>query len=170
MTYQIDKKRSIGQAAKEIEVQEHVIRFWETQFDEIQPTIGSGNRRYFYDKDIRILKTIKHYLYEKGFTIKGLQKILKSGEVSIDINDTNSLNSKITSTNAANINNFNNIEKSMENRNSTNYFIDSRGAGVGSIGNDFSGMVSKKNNSKLKDSLKSLKNKLNIFYEKLKSI
>ena len=73
----IDKKRSIGLAAKEIGVQEHVIRFWETQFtDIITPTIGAGGRRYYYNKDIDILLTIKKYLYEDGYTIKGLQNLL----------------------------------------------------------------------------------------------
>lgn len=82
----IDRKRSIGDAAREVDVQEHVIRFWETQFkDYIKPTIGVGNRRYFYDKDIKVLKTIKYYLYEKGYTIKGLSKLLEKETLSIDI-------------------------------------------------------------------------------------
>lgn len=82
----IDRKRSIGDTAREVDVQEHVIRFWETQFkDYIKPTIGAGNRRYFYDKDIKVLKTIKYYLYEKGYTIKGLNKLLEKETLSADI-------------------------------------------------------------------------------------
>ena len=73
----IDRKRSIGLAAKELGVQEHVIRFWETQFPNvITPTIGAGGRRYYYDKDIDTLLQIKKYLYEDGYTIKGLQNLL----------------------------------------------------------------------------------------------
>ncbi|MDR1498832.1 MAG: MerR family transcriptional regulator [Rickettsiales bacterium] len=78
----VDRKRSIGDAAREVDVQEHVIRFWETQFSEyVKPEIGAGKRRYFYDRDIKILKTIKYYLYDKGLTIKGLQTMLKNGDV-----------------------------------------------------------------------------------------
>lgn len=74
-----DAKRSIGQASKEIGVPEATIRFWETQFpNSIQPTLGLGGRRYYYNKDIKILKTIKEYLYEKGYTIKGLQTLLEN--------------------------------------------------------------------------------------------
>ena len=55
MVLNIDKKRSIGDAAKEIGVQAYVIRFWETKFaDYIKPTVGVGGRRYFFDKDIKI--------------------------------------------------------------------------------------------------------------------
>lgn len=75
----MDKKRSIGVAAKEIGVKEYVIRFWETQFPEsITPTIGAGGRRYYYDEDIKLLLKIKDYLYKDCYSIKGLQKLLKS--------------------------------------------------------------------------------------------
>lgn len=80
VTSKIDKKRPIGSAAKEVGVQEHVIRFWESQFpNHIVPTIGLGGRRYYYDKDVEILLTIKDYLHNKGYTIKGLQSLLESG-------------------------------------------------------------------------------------------
>lgn len=85
MTLTIDKKRSIGNASKEVGVQEHVIRFWETQFPNyIKPTIGAGGRRYFFDKDIKTLFFIKDYLYNKGYTIKGLQNLLKNENVVFD--------------------------------------------------------------------------------------
>lgn len=72
-----DSKRSIGQAAKEVGIPEYVIRYWETQFpNHIQPTVGLGGRRYYYNKDIKILSNIKNYLYTKGYTIKGLQNFL----------------------------------------------------------------------------------------------
>ncbi len=75
----MDKKRSIGAAAKELGLPEHVIRFWETQFpDHIKPTLGAGGRRYYYNKDIEIIQKIKSYLYDSGYTIKGLQNLLKN--------------------------------------------------------------------------------------------
>ena len=78
----VDKKRSIGIAAKEVGVQEYVIRFWETQFpDFIKPSIGAGGRRYYYDSDIDTLLKVKKYLYDDGYTIKGLQNLLKSKKV-----------------------------------------------------------------------------------------
>ncbi len=82
MVLTVDKKRSIGSASKEVGVQEHVIRFWETQFPNyIKPTIGAGGRRYFFDKDIKTLLFVKDYLYNKGYTIKGLQNLLKNEDV-----------------------------------------------------------------------------------------
>ena len=74
---EIDKKRSIGHAAKELDIGTHVIRFWETKFDQIKPKIGKGGRRYYFGEDIEILKKIKTFLYEEGYTITGLQKLLK---------------------------------------------------------------------------------------------
>lgn len=85
MSLVVDKKRSIGAASKEVGVQEHVIRFWETQFpDYIKPTLGAGGRRYFFDKDIKVLMVIKDYLYEKGYTIKGLQNLFKNENVVLE--------------------------------------------------------------------------------------
>jgi DNA-binding transcriptional MerR regulator len=81
----VDRKRSIGEVAKEVGVQEHVIRFWGTEFSEyVKPTLGAGKRRYYFDKDVKILKTIKHYLYEEGLTIRGLRNLFKNETVKID--------------------------------------------------------------------------------------
>ncbi len=74
-----DKKRSIGKASAEVGVDTHVIRFWQTYFPEINPEIGPGKRRYFYDKQIELLKKIKHYLYVEGYTIAGLRHLLDKG-------------------------------------------------------------------------------------------
>ena len=76
MTIKIDKRRSIGEVSKDLDVPTHVIRFWEGQFSQIRPKIGKGSRRYYYDKDIKILGNIKAFLYEDGFTIKGLKKLI----------------------------------------------------------------------------------------------
>lgn len=73
----IDRKRSIGEVAKELKVETHVIRFWEENFPQIKPEIGAGKRRYYYNKQLKILKRIKHFLYEEGYTVAGLQKLLK---------------------------------------------------------------------------------------------
>lgn len=72
----VDRKRSIGEVAKELKVKPHIIRFWEENFPQIKPEIGSGNRRYYYNKQLKILKRIKKFLQEEGYTIAGLQKLL----------------------------------------------------------------------------------------------
>ena len=72
-----DRKRSIGDVAKELKVETHVIRFWEEKFPQIKPEIGAGKRRYYYNKQLKVLKKIKQFLYEEGYTIAGLQKLLK---------------------------------------------------------------------------------------------
>jgi DNA-binding transcriptional MerR regulator len=73
----IDRKRSIGDVARELKVETHIIRFWEEKFPQIKPEIGEGKRRYYYNKQLKILKRIKKFLYEDGYTINGLQKLLK---------------------------------------------------------------------------------------------
>lgn len=77
MTREIDKKKSIGAIAKEIGVETHVIRFWENKFPQIKPEIGKGKRRYYFAKDIEVLKKIRSLLYDEGYTITGLQNLLK---------------------------------------------------------------------------------------------
>ncbi len=72
----VDRKRSIGEVADEIGVKPHVIRFWEENFSQIKPEHGSGGRRYYYNKQLDILRTIKKFLYEDGYTIAGLRKLL----------------------------------------------------------------------------------------------
>ncbi len=76
-----DKKRSIGEVAHELGVEPHVIRFWEDNFAQIKPEIGKGGRRYYYNKQIAVLRRIKKFLYEEGYTIAGLQKLLKKRKV-----------------------------------------------------------------------------------------
>jgi DNA-binding transcriptional MerR regulator len=80
----IDKKRSIGQAAEELGVRTHVIRFWESKFPQIKPEIGKGDRRYYFDTQMEILNKIKSLLHEEGYTISGLQKALKQRKKSAD--------------------------------------------------------------------------------------
>lgn len=77
----VDRKRSIGDVAKELKVETHIIRFWEEKFPQIKPEIGTGQRRYYYNKQLKILKRIKKFLYEDGYTIGGLQKLLKQRKI-----------------------------------------------------------------------------------------
>jgi len=83
MTKTIDKKRSIGDVAEEIGLETHVIRFWESKFPQIKPQIGKGNRRYYFDKEIAVLNKIKSLLYDEGYSIAGLQKLLKKRKDSV---------------------------------------------------------------------------------------
>ena len=80
--------RTIGEAAKEIGlidkktglIQTHTIRYWETQFRQIKPTIKAGGRRYYSAKDIKVINYIKFLLKEKGLTINGVKKILNDNK------------------------------------------------------------------------------------------
>ena len=85
--------KTIGEAAKELELidkktgqlQTHTIRYWETQFKQIKPTIMAGRRRYYTNKNIKMLFYIKSLLKEKGLTINGVKKILEDKQLgSID--------------------------------------------------------------------------------------
>ena len=72
-----DAFRTISEAADELDLPQHVLRFWETRFSTIKPLKRSGGRRYYRPEDVLLLKGIRHLLYDQGFTIKGVQKILK---------------------------------------------------------------------------------------------
>ena len=85
--------KTIGEVARELklidkktgQLQTHTIRYWETQFKQIKPTIMAGRRRYYSNKNIKMLIYIKSLLKEKGFTINGVKKILEGKELeSID--------------------------------------------------------------------------------------
>ena len=69
--------RTISEVSKELELPTHVLRFWETKFNKIQPLKRSGNRRYYRPNDIILIKSIKNYLYDDGYTVKGVQKLLE---------------------------------------------------------------------------------------------
>ena len=72
-----DAFRTISEAAAELSLPQHVLRFWETRFTQIKPLKRGGGRRYYRPEDVLLLKGICHLLYEQGFTIKGVQRILK---------------------------------------------------------------------------------------------
>jgi DNA-binding transcriptional MerR regulator len=72
-----DAFRTISEAADELDLPQHVLRFWETRFATIKPLKRGGGRRYYRPEDVLLLKGIRHLLYDQGFTIKGVQRILK---------------------------------------------------------------------------------------------
>ena len=72
-----DAFRTISEAAEELDLPQHVLRFWETRFNTIRPLKRGGGRRYYRPEDVMLLRGIRHLLYDQGFTIKGVQKILK---------------------------------------------------------------------------------------------
>ena len=69
--------RTIAEVAEELGVATHVLRFWETKFSQIKPMKASGGRRYYRPDDVEIVKVIKSFLYEKRYTIEGVQKLFK---------------------------------------------------------------------------------------------
>ena len=72
-----DAFRTISEVAEELDLPQHVLRFWETRFKQIKPMKRGGGRRYYRPDDVELLKGIRHLLYSEGYTIKGVQRILK---------------------------------------------------------------------------------------------
>ena len=73
--------RTISEAAEELDVPAHVLRFWESKFPQISPLKRAGGRRFYRPQDLQLLRGIKRLLYEDGFTIKGARKFLKDNGV-----------------------------------------------------------------------------------------
>ena len=69
--------RTISEAADQLGVQQHVLRFWETKFPFIRPTKRAGGRRFYRPQDIELLTGVKTLLYDRGYTIRGVQKLFK---------------------------------------------------------------------------------------------
>ena len=69
--------RTISEVSKELQVPTHVLRFWEVKFSSIKPLKRGGGRRYYRPEDLDLLRQIKSLLYDDGYTIKGVQKLLK---------------------------------------------------------------------------------------------
>ncbi len=69
--------RTISEVANELEVPQHVLRFWESKFSQVKPMKRGGGRRYYRPHDIELLRGIRRLLYGEGYTIRGVQKILK---------------------------------------------------------------------------------------------
>tara|TARA_Y100000816_G_scaffold197861_1_gene144868 strand:- start:396 stop:770 length:375 start_codon:yes stop_codon:yes gene_type:complete len=94
--------KSIGEVAKILNLVDkktgkiltHTIRFWEKEFKQINPHIFAGNRRYYDDKSIEMLKHIQFLLKDKGMTIKGVKKLLNEKDSKLDEVDNKTINTK----------------------------------------------------------------------------
>ena len=73
--------RTISEVANELDVPQHVLRFWESKFIQVKPMKRGGGRRYYRPEDIDLLRSIRELLYTDGYTIKGVQKLLREGGV-----------------------------------------------------------------------------------------
>src|SRR5208282_4506527 len=76
--------RTISEVAGDLEVPQHVLRFWESKFPQIKPLKRAGGRRYYRPDDVALLRRIRQCLYDQGYTIKGVQKLLREGALKAD--------------------------------------------------------------------------------------
>ncbi len=82
-----DAFRTISEVAADLDVPQHVLRFWESRFSEIKPMKRGGGRRYYRPDDVDLLRGIRHLLYGEGYTIRGVQRILKEQGLKIRADD-----------------------------------------------------------------------------------
>jgi DNA-binding transcriptional MerR regulator len=71
--------RTIGELASELGVPQHILRYWETRFPQLKPLQRAGNRRYYRSQDVALARRIHRLLNEDGYTIRGVQQLLKNG-------------------------------------------------------------------------------------------
>ena len=71
--------RTISEVAAELEVPQHVLRFWEEKFSQVRPLKRGGGRRYYRPEDVELLRRIRRLLYGEGYTIRGVQRVLREG-------------------------------------------------------------------------------------------
>jgi DNA-binding transcriptional MerR regulator len=76
-----DAFRTISEVAEDLDLPQHVLRFWETRFGQIKPMKRGGGRRYYRPDDVDLLRGIRHLLYGEGYTIRGVQRILKDNGI-----------------------------------------------------------------------------------------
>ncbi len=72
--------RTISEVSDELDVPQHVLRFWETKFSQVRPLKRGGGRRYYRPEDVGLLRRIQKLLYQEGYTIKGVQRLLREGK------------------------------------------------------------------------------------------
>jgi DNA-binding transcriptional MerR regulator len=77
----VDAFRTISEVADDLDLPQHVLRFWETRFAQIKPLKRGGGRRYYRPVDVDLIKGIRHLLYDRGYTIKGAQRMIKDNGV-----------------------------------------------------------------------------------------
>ena len=87
--------RTISEVSKDLSLPQHVLRFWETKFSQIKPIKRGGGRRYYRPEDVDLLKGIKNLLYNDGYTIRGVQKVIKENGPKNILFSTNKTNSKL---------------------------------------------------------------------------
>ena len=75
--------RTISEVADEIDVPQHVLRFWESRFPQIRPMKRGGGRRYYRPDDVDLLRGVRHLLYGEGYTIRGVQRILREQGIAV---------------------------------------------------------------------------------------
>ena len=90
--------RTISEVAAELDLPQHVLRFWETKFSVIRPMKRGGGRRYYRPEDITLLRRIGGLLYTDGYTIKGVQKLLREGGGKLELAPANSSATAATTT------------------------------------------------------------------------
>jgi DNA-binding transcriptional MerR regulator len=73
--------RTISEVARDLDVPQHVLRFWESKFSQVKPLKRGGGRRYYRPEDVELLRSIRTLLYRDGYTIKGVQKLMREGHV-----------------------------------------------------------------------------------------
>ena len=87
--------RTISEVSKDLSLPQHVLRFWETKFAQIKPIKRGGGRRYYRPEDVDLLKGIKNLLYNDGYTIRGVQKVIRENGPKNILFSTNKTNSKL---------------------------------------------------------------------------
>lgn len=80
---------TISEVADSMKVQQHVLRFWESKFNYIKPMKRGGGRRYYRPEDVKIIKVIRDLLYDDGYTIKGVQKLLREKGIKAVVSNSN---------------------------------------------------------------------------------
>ena len=88
--------RTIAEVSAELNVPQHVLRFWEKKFSEVSPVQRLGGRRYYRPEDIELLKKIEYLLHKEGYTIKGVQKLLKEGTINAVVDRQVNMNEEIS--------------------------------------------------------------------------
>ena len=73
--------RTISEVSKDLSLPQHVLRFWETKFSQVRPIKRGGGRRYYRPEDVQLLSHIRSLLYDEGYTIKGVQKLMREGNL-----------------------------------------------------------------------------------------
>ena len=75
--------RTISEVGKELDIPQHVLRFWESKFSQVKPLKRGGGRRYYRPEDIALLRRIRDLLYTEGYTIRGVQRLFREAGVKV---------------------------------------------------------------------------------------